>query len=282
MKPQKLKPGDKITAANWNALVNALEAATKVSSGTGVNVRRTSQGLNISLANGEESWFGQIVLKGPEDEDPYADARYWVQRCEISNDEEDPKDGVAEITTIGDEGTVDESQPRAKIVTATNLAEMDSGGHILALGQLVYVTKYRDHGSPPQERYIFNCGQAGMYMRITSAAAATGATNRWGYSWVQSRYVRNGLFEDVPSGFTSSDPKYGGLAYNVLEANNTASGLQGNGVNISALPNTFNLQPIPNNAVVYAIRVATCDDPTVKQWVIVQYVNAVTGACPTP
>lgn len=233
------------------------------------------QGSGRSPINSGGGFWGKIVNTGPNgDEDDYSDARYWVQRARIDNDETDPSDGVIEFV-----GVEDDTDANYKVVTASNLAEIVSQGHTLPLGQIVWVQGTIDRGSPPQTRYNFCVGVAEIWMQLTGATAIAGRANCWAYSWKQVQYVRNGLFQDVPAGLTDADTHFGGKAYNTIEANNAASGVQGNSIDLSLLPTGYAVKPVRGNAIVVARRVFTCDDTPVGQWIF-SYENAVQGTCP--
>lgn len=75
--------------------------------------------------------------------------------------------------------------------------------------------------------------------------------NRWSYTFTEQMPDANGLYKDKPDGLS-------GTAYNTVESNNAASGIQGNGVDVSGGPV---LLPIGAGAVVLMYAVLNCEDP---------------------
>ena len=94
--------------------------------------------------------------------------------------------------------------------------------------------------------------------------------NRWSYPFTQMKYQQMGAWLAVPDGMT-------GTAYNTIEANNSNAGTQGNGVDLSNLPDGVSIQPIGAGAVVQVWEVINCD--TGETEYIFEAVNQVDGAC---
>ena len=131
---------------------------------------------------------------------------------------------------------------------------------------------------PPRQR-------TSLWMKITGYQVIAGATNRWKYTWIEQRAAVGGRWEDVPGGLSNNTEHVGGFAYNSIEANNAAAGVQGNSVNISTLPSGFTIQPVSGNPVVRAWRETECpevgsEEPGGKSSWHFSYENAVIGACP--
>lgn len=114
-------------------------------------------------------------------------------------------------------------------------------------------------------------------------ARLTGATmlsdNRWSYTWEECRLAPSGAFEAVPGGLTSASS---GEAINSVEASNTDTGVQGNGVDLENLPLTFALQPAPAGVVVELSGPWPRVSLPLAPWWIFAFENAVDGACPVP
>jgi hypothetical protein len=108
-------------------------------------------------------------------------------------------------------------------------------------------------------------------------AKITGATsigaNRWEYDWTEVRL-------DDTKVFTTSTRNSAthGKALNIEEAFNTASGVQGNGVDVDPLPGTFALQSVRGNPVVELAGAHRLTDGT-QIWLFSE-TNAIDGACP--
>lgn len=98
------------------------------------------------------------------------------------------------------------------------------------------------------------------YFQIVSASPIPGTTNRWRYSLTSAVLKADGQFETptVLRGETGQVLTAGIVyGYNLLEANNTATGIQGNGFDLDELPPIligvgFALRPAPVGAVVKA------------------------------
>lgn len=104
--------------------------------------------MDLTDATGRKLWrrVGYIVNEGPNEEEDFTDARYWVQLvyCEpLDEGELDQDDAIKFTPEIESEG-----QPH--IICATNIGEMsmneaafvdgDGGSHVLSIGQHVMVT----------------------------------------------------------------------------------------------------------------------------------------------
>jgi len=106
-----------------------------------------------------ESWIGLVAAQGPNGEEDYTDERYWVERARCAN------------TAGGEEGelaleALDEADPLAKCVTATDLAEIADGTHALGVGSAVAVFAAYDQQTPPLKHYWFG-GGAGEPVGVT-------------------------------------------------------------------------------------------------------------------
>jgi hypothetical protein len=106
-------------------------------------------------------------------------------------------------------------------------------------------------------------GQQWAVVRLGQGAAEdvvigriTGSTsigdNRWRYTFAEVEYLKKGLWSEVPDGIT-------GTAYNTIEANNSASGVQGCGINVDWLPAGVSLKPIGTGAVVELRKRINCE-----------------------
>ena len=117
-------------------------------------------------------------------------------------------------------------------------------------------------------------------LQITGYSAITGQTNKWRYSWVFVRPTRNNQW-DIPTDESEQDGSdiSGIYAYNSCEANNSASGMQGDSVNVDLLPPGVNLLPIQGNPVVPAWVETNCDGDAELYFCVP---NSITTDCPGP
>lgn len=112
--------------------------------------------------------------------------------------------------------------------------------------------------------------QTSIYAQITGSASL--GDNRWEYTWEEVRFAA-GL--PVRTGAVRTSTSHG-KAYNTMEMLNTASGVQGNGVDIANLSGTFEIKPISNKATVQIS--GPFNDSDTPRWYF-QAVNTVDGAC---
>lgn len=109
---------------------------------------------------------------------------------------------------------------------------------------------------------------------ITGSTAIAGAANRWRYAWEEVK--PNGQFPaTLIDGRTSATD---GFAYNTIESNNVAAGVQGNGVDVDELPGTMGLRPLGAGAWV-KMRGPFPDGATSADVWLFQAVNAIDGDC---
>jgi len=113
---------------------------------------RDSTGLHYRPAAIENmKWFlAKLVNAGPDSEADYTDEKYWAKEQEITNDDGDP---VSELTYGDLDGGLH--------ITATNLSEEVSAGHILAVDGTVYVVVFVGEDATGVDRYFFVSGGLG-------------------------------------------------------------------------------------------------------------------------
>ena len=101
----------------------------------------------------------------------YTDARYWIVPVDCTNATGDSTTDLAFTDVPTDD-------PRYQQVTATNLAEMDSGTHSVADGQVVAVLPVYDAQTPTICRYYFWMGGGPAPIRLgkPTGAYTSGAT----------------------------------------------------------------------------------------------------------
>lgn len=114
-------------------------------------------------------------------------------------------------------------------------------------------------------------GASRWLARITGNTSLGG--NKWRYTW-QEVFEADTAGTYTTAGRTSTSH---GNGYNTIEAPNSASGLQGNGVTIANLPAGFTIQPVATGAVVEMVGPFGASG---ARWCRFSVVNAVDGECP--
>jgi hypothetical protein len=94
--------------------------------------------------------------------------------------------------------------------------------------------------------------------------------NRWSYPFTQMKYQQAGTWAAVPDGLT-------GTAYNTVEANNSATGVQGCGINVDLLPAGVSIQPIGAGGIVKITPEINCETQAVEH--VFEAVNNADGPC---
>ena len=108
-------------------------------------------------------------------------------------------------------------------------------------------------------RLVFEAvGEWVRWVKVTSSTLISGADNRYAYDWIEQEPERQGLWRDLQGGLTSADEGFAS-AYNSIEANNSASGVQGNSIDLDTLPGTYSILPVQGNPVVRLYRKMNCD-----------------------
>jgi hypothetical protein len=98
----------------------------------------------------------------------YTDARYYIDRATPG------KVGETDIVTAA----ADVIPGIRQCVTATNLAEVAGGTHLLSAGTLVQVVGFYSRSSPPAKLYVFNAPpSSAVVVKITGPAAGAGKYN---------------------------------------------------------------------------------------------------------
>jgi hypothetical protein len=275
---QKVQRGQWPKAETVNSIIDELVRLGKVTGDSAIGVRSTPSGVQLYLKQPTIVFHGQITDTGPNgDEDDYDDSRYWVTQSYCDNGEAD--DDTTKVSFAEEpEQTNSINNPKHRIVTATNLAEAKPDSHNLLVGQYVDVLGVYDAGVPSRIRYYFNQGGASLplFIKITAFATINGATNRWKYSWVQQKLSASGVWVEKNNGMSSGTT--GMFAYNSVEANNSAAGIQGNSIDIANVPAGFSIKPVQGNPIVQAYILYNCNVPREKE-VTFAYENAVDGKC---
>ena len=119
------------------------------------------------------------------------------------------------------------------------------------------------------------------YRRVKFFAEIIASTdlggNQWEYAqWKEKQKTGAGHdgWVDKPSGRTHT---LFGPAFNFAEINNSASGIQGNGVDVDNLVGTFALQPVPDGRVVEMTLIRFADQSDFELWF--DQDNGVDGDC---
>jgi hypothetical protein len=149
--PKNVKAGQRITAKNYNKVLDELRRLGKLFDAYGAGGPKPLRG--------DQVWKGIVVDAGPAAEADYTDGRYWIQRSKLENDEND--NAASDVSFVELADGVDY---RYEIITATNLAEtrldadadtVELFSHRVQVGSPVIVLKYMDEGSPGAWRYFF-------------------------------------------------------------------------------------------------------------------------------
>jgi len=146
--------------------------------------------------------------------------------------------------------------------------------------QLLWVQPVAERAVSDVALCIARLGPVGMRAvdaELTGAAVLS--ANRWQYSWREVRLASGSAWAAVAGGYTSATH---GFAYNRFEVPNSASGVQGNGIDLANLPGTFALKPPRSQSgsgVVVRLRGPYVNASGIPTWWFAA-VNAVDGACP--
>jgi hypothetical protein len=260
--------------------------------------------------------WGVVQHKGPSDESPRTLEQYYVAIAgavprvlgAITADQRlrfVPITPATPASGVRGSGADADVLTEPAVVVATNLAEMPlytadevlgssgsasassgsgsgiGGSHGIRPGQQVLVTaiQVRAPYYTSITAYVFNMTPKALKAKITSNIAASGSSNRWKYSWVEQRILQDGQWENKPGGFTSTGESGEAIryAFNDFEANNSASGTQGNSYDISLLPATFNMMPVRGSPVVDLFGWTNCQGQHEEHFF---YSNAIEGSCP--
>ena len=117
----------------------------------------------------------------------------------------------------------------------------------------------------------------GFWARITSATSQ--GNNKWTYRFTRLEKTSPGY-----DGWTDLVPEFSRTAYNSAEDQNTASGVQGNGVDVSGadFPAGFSYQPLPVGLRVWVEEVSFGDAANkieVTEYWIKNFPNGIDGTC---
>ena len=107
----------------------------------------------------------------------------------------------------------------------------------------------------------------GFWARVKSSVSL--ADNRWTYTLVRSEPDLAGAFKDL-----DGSPEV--TAYNTIEANNGATGVQGSGQNVDDFASGVSIQPAGDGAVVWVRPDVDCDGNTIY---LFTFENAAGGSC---
>jgi hypothetical protein len=103
--------------------------------------------------------------------------------------------------------------------------------------------------------------ETGFHVRIASSEAVTDQPNHYVYTGYRQIPYTPGLWQDDPDNTDAVTP-----IYNTCEANNSASGKQGNGVDLGDYPDGTEIPPLQGNPVLWCRPGVDCyGDP--EYWV---------------
>jgi hypothetical protein len=150
-----------------------------------------------------------------------------------------------------------------RIVRMLNSFEQGRGGYFGPTGTAI---------APPKtsQRPILR-PPPGIIPVIVTGSTQDGSNFRWTYDFEEAEKTSAGY-----GGWTAKENGLTGTAYNIIEDQNGASGVFGNGVDSANLAGTFELQPVPNGTRIAVWR-QHLTDGTFEYWF--SYENGVDGAC---
>jgi hypothetical protein len=239
---------------------------TNIVSADGQSAQRFPGG--ISLPDPPEvlrdEWFyGVVVNVGPEGDADFTDSRYWV--CELS-----PVQAANAVIT-------DITRPytsffaSARWVVATNFAEAANETHSLpvitlpevgsaipagaTIVRVRMVDSLKLSGDVDNDRantiYLLEpiaspSAPDGFWVRIASSSPVTDQPNHYVYTGQRQIPYTPGLWQDDPDNATPVT-----AIYNTMEANNSDSGVQGNGTDLADYPDGTTIPPLRGNPVLW-------------------------------
>jgi hypothetical protein len=112
-----------------------------------------------------------------------------------------------------------------------------------------------------------------MFFALITGCESAGP-NRWAYTFEQ---VRKPDSLGYDGNWFPVDKGASGMAYNGTELPNSATGVQGNGVDVDNLPDGWELQPCPPGVVVRMWKSSISKALEPEYWF--EYANAVDGSC---
>lgn len=168
-----------------------------------------------------------------------------------------------------------------EFVEAYSLSHLDLGlareiNGTLGIAPSTLVELFKINDTEGRPVMVFSAPPAPRWVKLTAATAIPGASNRWTYTGVRQRRTATG-FEDFDPYQTIT-----GIV-NSIEAFNSASGVQGHGVNITPVsgggnyPNGYSVQPLHVGNPVVEVKRELLDDGTTV-WTC-QMSNADDGTC---
>jgi hypothetical protein len=271
---QHVQRGDplRIPSGDWNKIVDATRAFYQQQAGLGstapavVGGRQASVVLVKNASDADQERFAVLGVDGPvilpeDHEDEFK--RQVALSCVVPSEADHRGKFVIllEPLAVGAIGracaagvtivrleVVNEDDTQADVLDgdATKLTTVTSGGAAQVLwseeaseGEVWAIVRF---GSPG--------GGAPMMIKLTGASQLL--PNRWAYSAVEQVPEKQGRYKDKLNGWS-------GAAYNTVEANNAATGIQGSGDDISDFPEGVEMQPLGAGAVVPGYRIINCE-----------------------
>lgn len=214
----RFRPNQRVTHRELNYLYEETRSNRVTATGNGVTIGRTPAGMTVSLSPQRRATLMCLVTdKGPNGEDDYTDARYWVREMACTNASGDASAPLTleyanaldvDGNIIGElpeedivEGDAKAAQPSAPIVwgfweVATNLAELSANSHKLTSGTPVQVMSFYDSRDDGNLHHIFSTSPTNATSR---AGIITDVTENTGYG--DDRHTYMGVYLDAPHEF---------------------------------------------------------------------------------
>jgi hypothetical protein len=285
-----VNPGDRlrIPAKTWNQLVGvAKDQAYGGDAGLGAHGAAARSLVLVRNSSGADVDRFGVLAVGDALIDPAASAPGFLERVAV--DGESVTSANAGSFVVATEPIRNGAVGRAAIVGAMPLkltinSESDQYAAAVPGASVLHTAGaggarviWKEAGTGAGKYAIVDLGSASASRRvlakITGSSAMAGENNRWSYDWTEVE-IADGAFSTVAGGLNSASS---GLAYNLIEAGNTGSGIQGNGVDLANLPVGFSVKPIGAGAIVYLDGPHEYSDSSMNWFFHVA--NAVDGVC---
>ena len=263
--PRK-NPGDPVTAAEWNRLVDQVNQILRVSGDNYIAAQITGGALQVRWTGPPIGPIGvripaQLTAAGTNPGQYQWKEMQWDYPTQTWNP-------LAGGRTHADLGEAYEVNLTASLPTGDS-------------SPIVYLAPSRDlrtdtDGQVWEFTVSSKPASTGLTMfRITGSTqvvVSTVAQKKWIYTAKQLKKNTAGY-----GGWGDIDGATNQTLYNSIEDQNGATGNFGNGVNSGNLTGTFTIKPIPNGTRVFAQEITLGSGD--KEWWIVNYANGVDGGC---
>lgn len=275
---QHVRSGDplRIPSGDWNKIVDATRAFYQQQAGLGATAPATVGGRQASVvlvknaSDADQERFAVLGVDGPvilpeDNEDEFK--RQVALSCVVPTEADHrgkfvilleplPVGAIGRACAAGvsivrlEVANEDDTQADVLDGDSTKLTTVSSGG----AAQVLWTEELDTSSGPATGWAIVRFGSPGdgapMMIKLTGASQLL--PNRWAYSAVEQVPEKQGRYKDKLNGWS-------GTAYNTVEANNAATGIQGSGDDISDFPEGVEMQSLGAGAVLPAYRIINCE-----------------------